>query len=839
MIKMLRFSSLVGILVAFFFTSPAQMRITEYMYAGGDNEFIEFTNVGSGAIDMTGWSYSDIARTPDVVSLSLFGTVQPGESVILAQNTAAVFRAAWSLCSGVKIIGGLTVNLGREDEINLYDASDALVDRLTYGDQTFAPGTIRTQNRSGWVSAGGLGANTIVSWTLSTAADAEASFTSTGGDVGSPGKSTRATVAYDPCNVSSTAPTISIDVTTTSNYLDGGVSTSPVTPYAISGVIGDAADPAKVDGIDFTIGDDATPVGSLIVSVTSSNLTVVPNANLALTGTGASRNLKITPSAVGYSNITVTVNDGTENTSYVLAYAASQSSVVPPANYWHTGIADASAAMALDDDYMIVANDETNLFYVYNRKHSGLPVTTFDFNQNNILGLTDGSTGDWKEVDVESGVKSIATTGKIYWLGSMSNNSDPANKPNRNRLFAVTVSGTGSATSFANAGSYSNLRNQLITWGDANGYNFTASAASTKDAKTIDGFNIEGMVFGPDNTTMYIGFRAPLVPTVNRTKAVIAPIQNFETWFNNGAPSGSPVIGSPIELDLGGRGIRDITRLSNGNYIIVAGSYNDAAMGAVYRWSGLAANAPVLIPSLDISTLNAEGVMQINSSGSLVADRLQLVSDNGDNILYNDGTIAKDLSDGNLQKFSSDIVISSAGNVLPITFELFTAVKQGKGVILNWKNTQSDAVSTFEILRSENGSDFAVIGRVSATASQTTYAFTDNAITSSNKLYYRVRAIEHSGFTTLTAIRFVDFNSQLPLVTIYPNPVANNRFSMVVNEAGVKTVTIFGSNGTLFRRLTFNDQVTDISTAGWPTGWYLVNIKTVDGASVTYKLIVP
>jgi hypothetical protein len=839
MIKMLRLFSLIGVFVAFFFTSPAQMRITEYMYAGVNGEFIEFTNVGSGAIDMTGWSYSDIATAAGAVSLSLFGTVQPGESVILTENTAAAFRTAWGLCSGVKVIGGLAVNLGREDQINLYDALNVRVDRLTYGDQTFAPGTIRTQNKSGWVSAAGLGANTIAAWTLSAAADAEASFTSTGLDIGSPGKSTRATVVYDPCTVSSTAPTISIDVATTSNYLDGGVSTSPVAPYAISGVIGDAADPAKIDGIDFTIGDDATPVGSLTVSVMSSNLTVVPNANLALTGTGASRNLKITAAAVGYSNITVTVNDGTTITSYILAYAASQSSAVTPANYWHTGIADASAAIALDDDYMIIANDETNLLYVYDRKHSGLPVKTFDFNQSNNLGLTDGSTGNWKEVDVEAGVKSIATAGKIYWLGSMSNNSSFAYKANRDRLFAVTVSGTGSATSFANAGYYGNLRNQLIAWGDVNGYNFTASAANLKDAKTIDGFNIEGMVFGPDNTTMYIGFRAPLVPTVNRTKAVIAPIQNFETWFNNGAPSGAPVFGSPIELDLGGRGIRDITRLSNGNYIIVAGSYNETAMGAVYSWTGLAANAPVLIPSLDISTLNAEGVMQISSSGTLVADRLQIISDNGDNFLYADGTAAKDLSADNLKKFSSDIVISSGGNVLPITFELFTAVKQGKGVILNWKNTQSDDVEKFEILRSENGSDFSVIGWVSATASQTMYSFTDNAVTGTNKLYYRIRAIEHSGFETLTVIRFVDFNSLLPLVSIYPNPVANNRFSMVVNSTGLKTVTILASNGALFRRLTSSDLVTDISTAGWPAGWYLVNIKTVDGSAVTYKLIVP
>jgi hypothetical protein len=60
-----------------------------------------------------------------------------------------------------------------------------------------------------------------------------------------------------------------------------------------------------------------------------------------------------------------------------------------------------------------------------------------------------------------------------------------------------------------------------------------------------------------------------------------------------------------------------------------------------------------------------------------------------------------------------------------------------------------------------------------------------------------------------------------------------------VNKAGIKTISIFGSNGTLFRQMTLNDQVTDIVTAGWPTGWYLINIKMADGTAATYKLIVP
>jgi hypothetical protein len=128
---------------------------------------------------------------------------------------------------------------------------------------------------------------------------------------------------------------------------------------------------------------------------------------------------------------------------------------------------------------------------------------------------------------------------------------------------------------------------------------------------------------------------------------------------------------------------------------------------------------------------------------------------------------------------------------------------------------------------------------VSAAPAQTTYSFTDNTVGSTNKLYYRIRAIEHSGVATLTAIRFVDFANGLPLITIYPNPVVNNRFSMVVNKAGTKTIAVFGSNGMLFRKITFNGPVTDISTEGWPSGWYLVYIGTADGAGATYKLIVP
>ncbi|MDT9252443.1 lamin tail domain-containing protein, partial [Limnospira sp. PMC 1280.21] len=122
------------------------MRITEFMYAGNNGEFVEFTNVGTFPVDMTGWSYSDDARIPGSYSLSGFGIVAPGESVVLSELSPAAFRSAWSLCNNVKVVGPLNIqNLGRNDEINLYNGDNILVDRLIYGDQAFS-GTIRTQN---------------------------------------------------------------------------------------------------------------------------------------------------------------------------------------------------------------------------------------------------------------------------------------------------------------------------------------------------------------------------------------------------------------------------------------------------------------------------------------------------------------------------------------------------------------------------------------------------------------------------------------------------------------------------------------------------------------------
>ncbi|MBI1368026.1 MAG: PEP-CTERM sorting domain-containing protein [Planctomycetes bacterium] len=183
------FLSVMMFAVAFAAASPAHavVRITEWMYSGVPGEYVEFTNVGLTSVDLTGWSYDDDSRTPGVLDLSAFGTLAAGESVVITEATEADFRAAWSLPNSVKVIGEYTNNLGRNDEINLFDDMGNLVDRLTYGDQNF-PGTLRTQDVSGNIQLGALGTNDPSAVDTSFVGDVYGSYLATSGDLGNPGQ---------------------------------------------------------------------------------------------------------------------------------------------------------------------------------------------------------------------------------------------------------------------------------------------------------------------------------------------------------------------------------------------------------------------------------------------------------------------------------------------------------------------------------------------------------------------------------------------------------------------------------------------------------------------------
>lgn len=439
----------------------------------------------------------------------------------------------------------------------------------------------------------------------------------------------------------------------------------------LSGVISDPTNPAAM----FTVSDAETDVNALTVAATAtSNPAVAPLGGISFGGAGALRSMAITPAAIGYANITVTVTDGGGAVaSTVLSYAASQASVNPATTRFHTGASDASTATAIDADTMLVADDENQTIRLYARSTSGAPLNAFDFNA--VLGLTDFSGGQPREVDIEA---SARIGDRIYCAASQGNSSSGALRPNRYRLFATDLTVAGASSTLAYAGRYDHLRGDLMAWDAGNGhglganhYGLAASAASGVAPEVADasGFNLEGMTVAPDGTTVYLAFRAPLVPTGARAHALIVPLTNIEALLSMGGSvaAGSAAFGAPIELALGHRGIRTIDRNAAGDYLLVAGP-PDTDTGAapkdfrLFTWTGLPGNAPVM-RAANLTGLVAggafEGLVEVPSSLT-PASEIQVVVDNGDTIFYTDDVIAKELPIAAFKKFRSERIVLGA-----------------------------------------------------------------------------------------------------------------------------------------------------------------------------------
>jgi hypothetical protein len=135
-----------------------------------------------------------------------------------------------------------------------------------------------------------------VTWNTTAAANGSHTLSAVARDAAG-NRSTSSTVTVQVNNVN-TAPTISSIANRTVNT---GTSTGPIA---------------------FTVSDAETSASSLTVSASSSNPTLVPNANIVLGGAGSSRTVTVTPAAnkTGTATITLTVSDGalSKSTSFVL-----------------------------------------------------------------------------------------------------------------------------------------------------------------------------------------------------------------------------------------------------------------------------------------------------------------------------------------------------------------------------------------------------------------------------------------------------------------------------------------------------------------------------------------
>ena len=134
------------------------------------------------------------------------------------------------------------------------------------------------------------------------------------------------------------AANLSGSVTITLTVTDAGGLTATDNFVLTVGGVNDAPTISNVDdqstnediptgAIAFTVGDLETPAGSLVVTATSSNSSLVPIANIAFAGSGANRTATVTPALnqFGSTTITLTVTDAgglTATDTFVLNVSA-------------------------------------------------------------------------------------------------------------------------------------------------------------------------------------------------------------------------------------------------------------------------------------------------------------------------------------------------------------------------------------------------------------------------------------------------------------------------------------------------------------------------------------
>lgn len=267
----------------------------------------------------------------------------------------------------------------------------------------------------------------------------------------------------------------------------------------------------------------------------------------------------------------------------------------------YRGLCDASAAVALGPELFIVANDERNQLKIYRR------------GQPNAVDSVDLSKFLHTKKDKESDLEGAAAIGKrIYWIASHGRNKKGEVQDRRLRFFATDIE-DGAQPALKPAGmAYTDLLHDLVRSAELKPYKLADAARLAPEAP--GGFNIEGLAATPEGHLL-VGLRNPLP----QAKALLLPLLNPDKLLAGKKAK----FGTPIALDLGGRGVRSIERVG-ASYLIVAGPPADSGDFALYRWSGKPDEAAARLAQVDFKTLRPEALFAIPNS-----DRVQVLSDDG------------------------------------------------------------------------------------------------------------------------------------------------------------------------------------------------------------------
>ena len=170
---------------------------------------------------------------------------------------------------------------------------------------------------------------------------------------------------------------------------------------------------------------------------------------------------------------------------------------------------------------------------------------------------------------------------------------------------------------------------------------------------------------------------------------------------------------------------------------------------------------------------------------------------------------------------------------LPIKIKSFTAVPfENRDANLDWVTASEVNGSHFDVERSDDGVNFAHIGRVEATGNSNTdqdYKFSDREVGMERNdvvQYYRIKMVDIDGEYKYSGIRAVNFTRADYdfMINIFPNPTANYVQLELTGLENASTerpmLNVYSNTGELIRAEVLNSDLGKIDISNLPSSSY-------------------
>ncbi len=181
------------------------------------------------------------------------------------------------------------------------------------------------------------------------------------------------------------------------------------------------------------------------------------------------------------------------------------------------------------------------------------------------------------------------------------------------------------------------------------------------------------------------------------------------------------------------------------------------------------------------------------------------------------------------------VTFGASNSPLPLTLLSFTVVlNKDKKAAATWTTTAEKNVKSFDVQRSDNGSNYTTVGSVIASnrSGVNTYSLTD-AQPLKGISYYRLKQADNDARTTYSSTVRIT-NNEGYAVSVYPNPVSQR---LTVTHPQVEgLLLVLTMDGKLMKSVQAKGGHTTIAVNDLATGNYLLQFVT-GGETVTQKFL--